>query len=602
MDGLIPNVTAWCPSAFTGATGEVFAEVVAAVVAAHCAFVAEPWPADITHQTVDKATELSYDFIVVGAGTAGSLVASRLSKHWSVLLLEAGGDPGLDSEVPAFLYNNQKTANDWNYKTEPDGTSCLGLRHERCTWSKGKGMGGSSSINAMLYITGHHADYDSWKSLGYTGWGYEDLSSYFDKVEKKLDLNDYRFNTNPFYNLLEESYKELGVLPIDKLNNEAVIGTKITKLLTRNGKRLNTAKIFINESINLHILKNAVVHKVIIDAESKITVGVEVQVANGKIMQINVRKEVILSAGSIGTPQILMLSGIGPKKHLEEKKIIPIINLLVGQNLQDHIFFPIYLTIKETIPISPEAFNLFVMQYILTRTGPLSTIGVTDFMSFINTRDNSIPNVQFHHMYIPKNDQLMLKIYMNKTGYKAEVTEAVAKLNKDYELIGLYPTLLHPKSKGEVLLADNNPTSKPIIKPHYFKSPDDIKQLIEGVRFVPKLQNTNIFKALNAKLVQIKIPFCTELLFNTDNYWECYIRHMATTVYHPVGTAKMGVKEDPDSVVDYNLMVHGVKKLRVVDASVMPDIVGANTMATTLAIAEKAADMIRKLYNIKDEL
>ncbi|XP_063388778.1 glucose dehydrogenase [FAD, quinone]-like [Cydia fagiglandana] len=601
MDGLIPNVTAWCPSAFTGATGEVFAGAIAAVVAAHCAFVAEPWPEDSTHQIVDKATELSYDFIVVGAGTAGSLVASRLSKHWSVLLLEAGGDPGLDSEIPAFLYNTQETAYDWNYKTEPDGTSCLGLRHERCTWSKGKGMGGSSSINAMLYIIGHHANYDSWKTLGNTGWGYEDLSSYFNKVEKRLNLNSYRFNTNPFYNFFEEAYKELGIMPIDKLSNEAVIGTKIAKLVTRNGKRLNTAKIFINESITLHIMKNAVVHKVIIDAESKITVGVEVQVANGKIMQINVRKEVVLSAGSIGTPQILMLSGIGPKKHLEEKKIIPVINLPVGQNLQDHIFFPIYLTIKETLPISPEAFNVFVMQYILTRTGPLSTIGVTDFMSFVNTKDNSIPNIQFHHMYIPKNDQLM-KIYMNKTGYKAEVIEAVAELNNEFELIGLYPTLLHPKSKGEVLLANNNPTSKPIIKPCYLKKADDLKQLIDGVRFVTKLQITDTFKALNAKLVQIKLPFCTEYPFNTDSYWECYIRHMATTVYHPVGTAKMGMKEDPNSVVDYNLMVHGVKRLRVVDASVMPDIVGANTMATTLAIAEKAVDMVRKLYNVKDEL
>ncbi|XP_061722766.1 glucose dehydrogenase [FAD, quinone]-like [Cydia pomonella] len=602
MDGIIPNVTAWCPSAFSGATGEMFAGAVAAVVAAHCAFVAAPWPADSSHQIVDKATELSYDFIVVGAGTAGSLVASRLSKHWSVLLLEAGGDPGLDSEIPAFLYNNQKTANDWNYKTEPDGTSCLGLRHERCTWSKGKCMGGSSSINAMLYITGHHADYDSWQSLGNTGWGYKDLSLYFDKVEKNLNLNDYRFNANPLYNLFEEAYKELGVLPIDKLSNEAIIGTKITKLLTRNGKRLNTAKIFINESLNLHILKNAVVRKVIIDADSKITVGVEVQVTNGKIMQINVRKEVILSAGSIGTPQILMLSGIGPKKHLEEKKINSIINLPVGQNLQDHIFFPIYLSIKDTVPIPPEAFTFFVMQYVLTRTGPLSTIGVTDFMAFINPNDNNIPNIQLHHMYIPKNDQLMLKIYMNNTGYKAEVIEAVAKLNKDYELIGLYPTLLHPKSKGEVLLADNNPTSKPVIKPNYFKNPDDLKQLIESVRFVSKLHNTNTFKALNAKLVQIKLPFCTEFSFNTNNYWDCYIRHMATTVYHPVGTAKMGMKEDPNSVVDYNLMVHGVEKLRVVDASVMPGIVGANTMATTLAIAEKAVDMIIKLYNVKDEL
>ncbi|XP_047999295.1 glucose dehydrogenase [FAD, quinone]-like [Leguminivora glycinivorella] len=336
----------------------------------------------------------------------------------------------------------------------------------------------------MLYVTGHRTDYDSWEAAGNTGWGYEHLSSYFDKIENKLNLNNYNFNTHPFYNLFEQAYKEAGVLPIDKLSNEAIIGTKINKLLIRNGKRLNTAKIFINESINLRIMKNAVVRKVIIDAESKITVGVEVQVASGKIMQINVRKEVILSAGSIGTPQILMLSGIGPTKHLEEKKIIPIIDLPVGQNLQDHIFFPIYLTIKETLSIPQEAFTFFVMQYILTRTGPLSTIGVTDFMSFINTRDKSIPNIQFHHMYIPKNDKLVLKIYMNKTGYKDKVIEAVAKINKDFELIGLYPTLLHPKSKGEVLLADNNPTSKPVIKSNYFRDLDDLKQLIEGVRFV----------------------------------------------------------------------------------------------------------------------
>lgn len=505
-------------------------------------------------------------------------------------------------QVPSFVYNMQKTDADWNYTTFSDGKSCLGLRDNRCSWSKGKGLGGSSSINAMFYIKGHPTDYDSWEELGNIGWGHDELEPYFENIENKFDLHNYKFNDDPLYNLLEDAYKELGVSPSAKLNDKALLGTRLTKMLVRKGRRLNTAKIYLSEAKRLHIMKNTLVRKIIIDPESKITVGVEVQRANGAIKQIWASKEVILSAGTIGTPQILMLSGVGPVSHLKDNNVEPILDLPVGKNLQDHVFMPFYFTTKRNCTITPEVFTMFIMEYILMNTGPLSTLGIADFMAFINTDNHDNPNIQFHHFHLPINNRIALETYLNNTGYVSEVVQAINKLNEEKELIGIYATLLRPKSRGEILLTNDAVTSKPIIKTNYFQSPEDVKQLIEGLRFIMKLETTNPFKSIGAKHVQIDLPFCSEITYNSDAYWECYIRHMATTVFHPVGTAKMGRKENEDSVVNHELLVHGIKKLRVVDASVMPLIVGANTMATTLGIAEKAVDMIIRYHSIKDEL
>ncbi|XP_034828257.1 glucose dehydrogenase [FAD, quinone]-like [Maniola hyperantus] len=609
MQALESYITSTCPMPFAGMTGDLFLKAVTAVVAAHCSILDDyHWPRDSAEEVIEKGSSISYDIIVVGAGTAGSLLASRLSNiypAWSVLLIEAGDDPGIDAEIPAFLFLNQNSSNDWSYKTHPDGNSCMGFRNNSCIWSKGKGLGGSSSINAMIYIRGHPKDYSDWEKLGNQGWGYNDLTKYFENQEELFNITNSKFSgyENEWYNILDNAWKELGFTAYNYDNHEAVIGTKKTRLLTQNGKRMNTAKAYFKNSNNLIVMKNTKVEKVLLNQETKQAVGVHLRHKSGIAKVISANKEIILSAGSIGTPQLLMLSGIGPKEHLELMNIDCLLNLSVGKNLQDHLFFPLFFKTNINRELSRDLINILLLQYMLTRTGPFSTIGLTDYMGFINTNNISdYPNIQFHYTYFTKNDNFVLKPYLEGVGYSDEMIQVIEALNSEHDMLGIYPTLLNPKSRGEIFLAKPD-LSQPKIKANYIQNPDDLLSLIKAIRFVHKLEGTVTFRALGIELLNVEIQNCSTYPFDTDAYWECYIRHMATTIYHPVGTAKMGPQDDDSSVVDSNLRVHGTINLRVVDASIMPIIPRGNTMAATLVIAQKAVDIIKKLYETnKDEL
>lgn len=502
-------------------------------------------------------------------------------------------------QVPAILFLNQNTEVDWHYETYSDGNSCLGFKNSSCIWSKGKGLGGSSSTNAMLYIRGHPNDYNNWKDSGNPGWGYEDLVPYFKKLESDLKLSEYQHPENPWYKVIELAWSELGFNVHDRNTEEPQIGTRLTKLLTRKGKRLNTAKLYLNEYKNLNVMKGSKVLKALIDPVTKIATGIKLRHQSGVVMDIAVTKEVILSAGSVATPQIIMRSGIGPKTHLKQNKIYCLLDLPVGKNLQDHVFFPLFLKTNKKNPVPSEMITLLLLQYMLTKSGPFAHAGIVDFMSFIDTKNVDYPDIQFHHTFFPVKDHFTLKSYLRILNFKEDIIEAISKLNEDSDLLAVYPTLLHPKSRGEILLADNNPESNPVIKTNYFQHPDDINTLLKAIDCVQKLEKTAAFKDFEIQLVRLDIEDC---LFKSQTYWECYIRHMATTVYHPVGTTKMGTKSDKTSVVDHNLLVHGIQKLRVVDASVMPTIPGANIMASTLVISDKAVDIIKRHYEHKDDL
>lgn len=504
-------------------------------------------------------------------------------------------------QVPAFLLYNQDI--NWGYRTKPDSKSCLGSVNNECLWSKGKAMGGSSSINAMLYVRGHPKDFQNWEDVGNFGWGYEDIKGYFEDIERKMNFSSYKYNEHPWYGILDEAYKERGLHKSTLVNNESKIGTRVTKLTVSNGKRLNTAKIYLKERENLYVMKNTLVQKVVIDPVTHIAKGVELRHQNGVVTPIVANKEIILSAGSIATPQILLLSGIGPRLHLNEKGIECLVDLPVGQNLQDHVLVPLDFKTNQHTIITPEIMTSFLLQYMFTKTGFLSNIGVVDYMSFINTKNESnYPDIQFHHMLFPQNDQFTLRPYLTGFGYKEEVIDAIAQINKNSDTLGLYPTLLHPKSKGEIRLANSNPESAPEIITNYYQDPDDIQTLIRAIKEARKLEQTEAFKKYEIKLAPLKLSGCAEFLFDSEEYWECYIRHLGVTIYHPIGTVKMGLEDDSTSVVNEYLLVHGVKNLRVVDASIMPTITSGNTMAPTLVIAEKAFDMIIKQYELKDEL
>ncbi|XP_028172928.1 glucose dehydrogenase [FAD, quinone]-like [Ostrinia furnacalis] len=603
MEGLQANITATCPSAFHGATGQLFAAAVATVVAAHCTmFDGYRWPRDRAEEVIQNGPT-SFDFIVVGAGTAGSALAGLLAESypsWSILLVEAGDDPGLNSEVPAFLLYNQDIS--WGYKTKADNKNCLGSVNQQCLWSKGKAMGGSSSINAMLYVRGHPNDFRNWEKSGNPGWSYEEIYKYFEAIEQKLNLSSYKYNDFSWYDILDEAYKELGLTKSRVDKNESQIGTRVTKLLISNGKRLNTAKIYLKERDNLYVMKNTMVQKVILNLKNNMATGVELRHRNGIVMQIKTNKEIILSAGSIATPQILFLSGIGPKLHLNEKGIQTLIELPVGQNLQDHVLVPLVFKTNQHTVITLEMKISMLLEYMFTKTGFLSNIGLVDYMGFINTNHkNDTPDIQYFHMYFTKSDDT-LRTNLAGFGYNEEVISAITAINKNDDIFGVYPTLLHPKSKGEIKLTNSYPGTAPEINSNYFHDPDDIETFLRAIKEARKLQQTETLKKFEIELVPLKLSGCAGFEFDSEEYWTCYIRHMAVTIFHPVGTAKMGPKDDTTSVVNERLLVHGLKNLRVVDASIMPSITSGNTMAPTLMVAEKAFDMIKKQYEFRDEL
>lgn len=503
-------------------------------------------------------------------------------------------------QIPAFLMYNHDI--DWKYKTRQTNDSCLAFTNNRCTWSKGKAMGGSSAINAMLYVRGHPRDYQLWKEAGNPGWGYDELIPYFEAIEKKFNFESYKYHENPWYNILKSTYGEIGLSNEKVDKNEALIGTRITKLVTQDGKRLNSAKIYLKENKKLFIMRNSAVQKVIIDRSTLKAEGVELRYKGGKVIQIQAKKEVILSAGSVATPHILMLSGIGPRPHLNDIGIDCLLDLPVGHNLQDHIILPLLFKTKLQIQITPEEITSTLIEYMLKKTGPLSNIGLTDFMSFINTNnDSDCPNIQFHHVYFTKNDYA-LKSFFEGFGYGKETVDTILKMNKLSDLLGINPTLLHPKSKGKIQLNYSNPLSSPDIVTNYLRDAEDMKTLVEGIRYATKLLQTETFKSLEIDFFPIELSSCKDFLLDSDEYWECYIRNLAGTIFHPVGTAKMGPKEDATAVVNCDLMVHGMRNLRIVDASIMPNIPSGNTMAPTLVIAEKAFDIIKKYYSYKDEL
>ncbi|XP_032526930.2 glucose dehydrogenase [FAD, quinone]-like [Danaus plexippus] len=608
MESLAANITATCPLSFGGTAGELFLKAVTTVITAHCGIMDDyKWPPDDAYDIINKGSGISFDFIVVGAGTAGSLIASRLSKQypsWNILLIEAGDDPGIDSEIPAFLFLNQNSSNDWSYTTEGRGESCLGFNNEKCIWSKGKGLGGSSSINAMIYLRGHPKDYNTWEKLGNPGWGYKEMSKYFDKIENIFNITDPHFSgyENQWYKILDNAWKELSFANYNYENHEALTGTKKTRLLTRNGKRMNTAKAFFNQAGKMTVMKNTQVEKVIINPKTKRATGVKIHHKDGTIMEIDVSKEILLAAGSIATPQILMLSGIGPKDHLKVMGIDIILNSPVGKNLQDHIILPLFLKTNIKMELPSSVIQMFLLQYMLTKSGPISNIGLTDYMGFINTKNVSdYPDIQFHYTYFTKNDNFVLRPYLEGIGYKRKIIEAIEALNYKNDILGIYPTLLHPKARGDIFLSERD-LSKPIINANYFQHSDDMLAMIEAIDFIHTLEKTSTFEKYNIKLLHINISECDIYPFDTEKYWECYIKYMATTIYHPVGTTKMGPPEDASAVVNSELIVHGTPNIRVVDASIMPNIPGGNTMAATLAIAEKAFDIVKKKYVLKNEL
>ncbi|CAL7938259.1 unnamed protein product [Xylocopa violacea] len=524
-----------------------------------------------------------YDFIIIGAGTAGATLSTRLTKYgYKILLLEAGGVAPPFLDIPLLAPLIQNTPYDWQYITVPQQNACKGLKNNQSKWAMGKILGGTSRLNYMLYVRGHPSDYD---------W----LSNSFLPVMKHSDhVSDLKWNTG-LGNVILEGLQELNQ-DIGNINDDLKNGFMKVQLSIENGKRWSTDKLLHGYlENNLTIITHAHVEKILMESDR--AVGVQFFALN-KAFKAFAKEGVILSAGAIGTPKILMLSGIGPKKHLEDLKINVINDLPVGQYLMDHVLTGIDLiTLNASIGFSmADTLNpISALNYFLFGKGPWTFTGVEvlgTFHSSLQKNKSNVPDLQIMVMPLglSRDNGVVLKESM---GISEKVYNEYFAPNLCKNTITIAPILLHPKSKGEVKLHSNNPFDLPSIDPKYLMDKDDIAILVDGIKFVKKLIETNAMKSIGASIYKKHFPGCENETFDSTKYWECYIQHLTLTSYHPAGTCRMG------DVVDQTFKVYGTTNLYVVDASVFPTLPSGNINAAVEMIAESAARIIKQ--NVKHD-
>lgn len=524
-----------------------------------------------------KVLYSEYDFIVIGGGSAGAVIASRLTenpKH-SVLLLEAGPDENEVTDVPSLAAYLQLSNLDWSYKTEPLNTACLGMKNNRCNWPRGKVLGGSSVLNYMIYVRGNKNDFDHWAEMGNPGWDYQSVLPYFLKSEDNrnpylaktpyhstggyLTVQEAPWHT-PLVAAFVEAGTELGYENRD-INGEKQTGYMIAQGTVRRGSRCSTAKAFLRPvrlRPNFHLALNTFVTKILINPQTKRAWGVEF-VRNKRRQIIRARKEVILSAGAINTPQLMMLSGVGPRDHLEAMGIPVIQDLPVGNNLMDHLGFG-GLTFLLDKPVSILQNRLqaatATTQYVLNERGPMTVLGGLEGIAFVNTpyanHTMDWPDIQFHMAPASINSDGGMQV-RKILGLREDLyREMWAPLHDRYTWT-IMPLLLRPKSRGWVRLQSRDPFVPPLMNPNYYDDPLDIATMVEGAKIALNTANAKVFRQFGSRLYQKPLPNCKHHKFLSDEYLECGIRTISMTIYHQCGTAKMGPNWDPEAVVDPHL-------------------------------------------------
>lgn len=468
----------------------------------------------------------------------------------------------------------------------------------------------------MLYVRGNRHDYDHWESLGNPGWGYDQALYYFKKSEDNrnpyLQQSPYH-GTGGYLTVQESPWRtplvvafvqagmEFGYENRD-INGEFQTGFMIAQGTIRRGSRCSTAKAFLRPirlRRNLHTALNAQVTRIIINPITMKATAVEFY-RDGRKQVVRAKKEIILSAGAINSPQILMLSGIGPKEHLQKVGIKCLRDLRVGDNLQDHVGMGgLTFLIDKPVAIVQDRFQAapMTMHYVANGRGPMTTLGGVEGYAFVNTKYANLtgtwPDIQFH--MAPASIGSDNGVQVRKVlGITDEVYDTVYRPIANRDAWTIMPLLLRPRSRGTIRLRNSNPFQSPKINANYFDDPHDMEILVEGAKMALEVSEAKVFKQFGSRLHRTKLPGCKNFKFGTDKYWECHIRHITMTIYHPVGTAKMGPAWDPEAVVDPRLRIYGVEGLRVIDASIMPTISSGNTNAPVIMIAEKGADLIKQ--------
>lgn len=520
-----------------------------------------------------------------------------------------------------MFFGIQHTPHVWQFKGESD-KACLSYKNG-CYWPRGKMLGGSHGINAMIYLRGNERDYDEWERLGNPTWGWNDVLKYFKKSESNQNPELVKRENGKYHNsdgmLIVDSYhdieeikqiylsaaNELGYKFVDDFNSGNLVGYAFVQGTVQKGRRQSVAKTFLipaKERPNLHIIKHAHVKKVVINDEGMAT-GVEFTYNGTNEFTVHSKKEVVLSGGSISSPQLLLLSGVGPESHLKAHGIAVKKDLPVGHNLQDHLIVPVFYQFHESTAQAPTLEEILdiIYMYAIHKSGPLASVGAIDLVGFINTVNHTgFPDIELHHFTFKINSP-ELQMYLSTVGFSTAIQSAIAEQNKVSEMGLVYVVLLNPKSIGKIELASSNPYDKPKIQTNYLGNRGDLDTLLRGFKYQISFSNTNAFQEHEGKVFRLPLPPCDDFEYQSEAYLECYIGQLSTTVYHPVGTAKMGPTGDAEAVVDSRLRVQGIQNLRVIDASIMPLIVSSNTNAPTIMIGEKGADFIKEDWMSKDE-
>jgi choline dehydrogenase len=528
-----------------------------------------------------------FDYVVVGGGSAGCVLAARLSedRDVSVCLLEAGpADTHPLIHVPmGLLWMMRSKVLNWRFHTQPEPH----LDGRRLFWPRGRTLGGSGSSNAMLYTRGHASDYDAWAALGNAGWSFDDLLPYFKRAENhEPGPDEFHGTGGPMNvarqrspNVLTDTFVRAGVqigIPFNAdFNGSEQEGIGLYQVTQKNGRRWSQARGYLAPAMkrpNLTVITGAHATRVLF--EGRRAVGVA-YVRQGRHAEVRASREVVLSAGAIQSPQLLMLSGVGDANALRAVGIEVIRDLPgVGKNLQDHLDVLVVHTCTRPVSSGLTWRNfargaIELARYVTRGVGMLTMVGAEGGGFVKSTPGEPLPDVQFHFNPLRLSNHGLDLRFLFGDGYSLHVCN------------------LRPKSRGEIRLSSADPLARPEIHANYLSDPegDDLRRMVDGVKLARRVLAAPAFDPYRGVELRPE-PRC-----DTDDAIRAFVRRHAGTIYHPVGTCRMGA--DPLAVVDAELRVHGVQGLRVVDASVMPLLVGGNTNAPTVMIAEKASDLIK---------
>ncbi|XP_014608955.1 PREDICTED: glucose dehydrogenase [FAD, quinone]-like [Polistes canadensis] len=547
-----------------------------------------------------------YDFIVVGAGVSGPILARRLSDNtWNrVLLIEAGPEEPTMTAIPGLAWNALYSQLDWKFKTEPTKphpTACL-EKGGACNIPRGRMVSGTSGMHGMMYYRGHPEIYNKWAREGNVGWSYDEIEHFFQLAENPVDpsmLSSYtrtvpdgpvkiqHYSHRPeFVSVLLRAASELGH-KTSKLREYTQTGYMVAPMTVDEGVRATTSRAYlrpVHDRQNLKVLTNARVTRILINEYNMKAYGVELVDKYGRRKVVKCNKEVILTAGALASPQILLNSGIGPIEQLSKFGIKTYKDLPVGQYFINHVSVAVPMSIRDT---SVETMTMkSVNEYLEFRTGELASTGLTQVTAFLES-NFTVPGLPDLQVFFDG-----FSSYCPKTGLPNECTDGTVGTCPGRRKIVARPTVVIPDSRGTLELRSSNPLDLPLLYPDYLTQEKDMKVLIEGIKQVLQLINTPTMKKWDLRLEELHTPLCAHLHTGSDAFWDCYIRAKTSAENHQAGTCKMGPATDTFAVVDPQLRVHGVSNIRVADPSIFPHLPNCNPIAAIMMVAEKASSMI----------